>query len=145
MAMENKNYTYLETAAGQLTILSSDSGIHSAYFTDANETLANHIFMSTVDTKKLLLRGTSFQIKVWQAAMQIPAGKTITYKELAEHIGLPKTFRAVANALGQNKIAYLIPCHRVIRTDGGLGGYKWGIERKKKLLEIEKQSFKTIV
>jgi len=144
MNLQNKNYTSIETSAGQLTILNTDTGIHSAYFTDTNETPANHTFVSTIDTSNLVLSGTDFQINVWHATMQIPAGKTITYQELAQKIGLPQAFRAVANALGQNKIAYLIPCHRVIRTDGSLGGYKWGIERKKKLLEFEKQSLKTI-
>ena len=86
----------------------------------------------------LILAGTKFQQKVWQETLKIPAGQTITYQELAARINHHKAHRAVANALGQNQVPYFIPCHRVIRKDGSLGGYKWGVEIKKKLLELEK-------
>ena len=85
----------------------------------------------------LSLQGTPFQIKVWQAAQTIPAGKTATYKDLAAAIGHHGAWRAVANALAKNKIAYFIPCHRVVSSDGKLAGYKWGLERKRILLEAE--------
>jgi O-6-methylguanine DNA methyltransferase len=88
--------------------------------------------------KALINSSTQFQVKVWQETVKIPAGKTITYQELAARINHPKAHRAVANVLGQNQIPYFIPCHRVIRKDGSLGGYKWGVEVKKKLLELEK-------
>jgi AraC family transcriptional regulator of adaptative response/methylated-DNA-[protein]-cysteine methyltransferase len=68
---------------------------------------------------------------------QVPSGATISYSDLAKTIGKPKAVRAVANACASNKIAAVIPCHRVVRANGGLGGYRWGIERKRKLLEQE--------
>jgi AraC family transcriptional regulator, regulatory protein of adaptative response / methylated-DNA-[protein]-cysteine methyltransferase len=83
------------------------------------------------------IRGTAFQRRVWQALRQIPAGTTMTYTEIAEKIGAPNAVRAVAGACAANPLAVAIPCHRVIRTDGGLSGYRWGIERKKELLKRE--------
>lgn len=85
------------------------------------------------------LRGTVFQERVWQALLQIPFGKTVSYTELAQMIGAPKSIRAVAQACGANKIAVAVPCHRVVRNDGGLSGYRWGVERKRDLLERERQ------
>ena len=84
------------------------------------------------------LRGTDFQIAVWTLLLEIPAGTTATYRWVAERIGRPHAVRAVANAIGRNRIAGLVPCHRVIRSDGALGGYRWGIERKSTLLVREK-------
>ena len=84
------------------------------------------------------VRGTAFQERVWKALRVIPPGKTLTYTEVARKIGRPTATRAVANACGANPVAVAIPCHRVIRTDGGLGGYRWGIERKQVLLKREK-------
>jgi len=91
--------------------------------------------------KNLPLKGTRFQIKVWEEISKIPYGETRTYKDLAVAIGNPKSSRAVANACGQNPYPPTIPCHRVIRTDGKLGGYsgKGGIKTKKKLL-LEEQN-----
>ncbi len=83
------------------------------------------------------VRGTAFQQRVWQALCRIPAGKTASYTEIAEQIGSPKSVRAVAQACAANAIAVAIPCHRVVRTDGGLSGYRWGVERKRALLEKE--------
>ncbi|MFN3743331.1 MAG: bifunctional DNA-binding transcriptional regulator/O6-methylguanine-DNA methyltransferase Ada [Hyphomicrobiaceae bacterium] len=83
------------------------------------------------------VRGTAFQHRVWQALRKIPAGTTVTYTELARRIGLPKAARAVAAACAANRIAVAIPCHRVVRNDGGLAGYRWGVERKRKLLARE--------
>ncbi|HHR6080352.1 TPA: bifunctional DNA-binding transcriptional regulator/O6-methylguanine-DNA methyltransferase Ada [Providencia alcalifaciens] len=80
------------------------------------------------------IRGTAFQQRVWQILRTIPAGKTVSYREIAEKMGTPKSFRAVANACGANILAVAIPCHRVVRTDGGLSGYRWGIDRKRALL-----------
>ncbi len=81
--------------------------------------------------------GTDFQKKVWEALCAIPAGTTITYKQVAEYIGMNSAVRAVANAIGANNVAPLIPCHRVIRSNGGLGGYRWGVTIKKALLRQE--------
>ncbi len=83
------------------------------------------------------IQGTAFQRKVWNALGKIPTGKTISYSELAKIIGKPGAARAVAGACAKNKLAVAIPCHRVVRNDGSLSGYRWGIERKSKLLELE--------
>ncbi len=86
------------------------------------------------------IRGTDFQKKVWQALQNISYGETRTYQEIANELGKPKANRAVGNACGANPIALIIPCHRVICSDGSLGGYHWGIERKRKLIEREKKT-----
>jgi AraC family transcriptional regulator, regulatory protein of adaptative response / methylated-DNA-[protein]-cysteine methyltransferase len=83
------------------------------------------------------IRGTAFQQRVWAALSAIPAGKTATYKEIARAIGQPKAVRAVAQACGANPLAVAIPCHRVVRSDGDLSGYRWGVERKRKLIDRE--------
>jgi len=83
------------------------------------------------------VRGTAFQRRVWEALRAIPAGVTVSYAELAERIGMPTGARAVASACAANPVAVAIPCHRVVRTGGGLSGYRWGIERKRTLLERE--------
>lgn len=83
------------------------------------------------------LRGTAFQQRVWMALQEIPAGSTASYAEIAQRIGAPKSFRAVAQACGANSLAVAIPCHRVVRSDGNLSGYRWGVERKRQLLERE--------
>lgn len=83
------------------------------------------------------LQGTAFQERVWQALLQVPAGETISYAELARRIGSPRAVRAVAQACGQNRIAVAVPCHRVVRTDGDISGYRWGVERKRQLLASE--------
>jgi len=83
------------------------------------------------------LRGTAFQHRVWRALNEIPRGTTASYTDIAKAIGKPKAFRAVARACATNELAILVPCHRVLRSDGSLGGYRWGIERKKLILERE--------
>jgi AraC family transcriptional regulator of adaptative response/methylated-DNA-[protein]-cysteine methyltransferase len=83
------------------------------------------------------VRGTAFQQRVWQALREIPAGSTASYAEIAEKIGNPKSVRAVAGACAANSIAVAIPCHRVVRQDGNLSGYRWGVERKRVLLDRE--------
>lgn len=84
------------------------------------------------------VRGTAFQQRVWQALRAIPAGKTVTYTDVAAAIGAPSAVRAVAGACAANALAVAIPCHRVVRSDGSLSGYRWGVERKRALLEREK-------
>jgi AraC family transcriptional regulator of adaptative response/methylated-DNA-[protein]-cysteine methyltransferase len=83
------------------------------------------------------VRGTAFQQRVWSALREIPAGATASYSEIARRIGSPKSVRAVAQACASNTLAVAIPCHRVVRTDGSLSGYRWGVERKRSLLERE--------
>ena len=83
------------------------------------------------------VRGTAFQQRVWQALQEIPAGRTASYAQVAARVGSPKAVRAVAQACASNAIALVIPCHRVIRNDGALSGYRWGVERKRVLLDRE--------
>ncbi|WP_392481912.1 bifunctional DNA-binding transcriptional regulator/O6-methylguanine-DNA methyltransferase Ada [Nostoc sp. C110] len=88
------------------------------------------------------IRGTAFQKQVWQVLQKIPYSETRTYTDIAHDIAKPQAVRAVGNACGANPIAVIIPCHRVLRSDGSLGGYRWGIERKQKLLVQESKSIK---
>jgi len=84
------------------------------------------------------LRGTVFQLRVWQALRQIPRGETRSYSELAREMGEPNATRAVARACATNRVALIVPCHRVVGADGSLTGYRWGVERKRELLEAER-------
>ena len=90
------------------------------------------------------MRGTAFQIKVWQFLLSVPEGDVVSYSDVAKAIGKPKAFRAAASACATNKIGVLIPCHRVLRGDGGLGGYRWGLEKKRALLDAERKR-KTVI
>lgn len=83
------------------------------------------------------IRGTAFQTRVWKLLLSVREGEVVSYTELARRLGEPKAVRAVASACGRNRIAVLIPCHRVLRSDGSLGGYRWGLDRKQQLLERE--------
>jgi AraC family transcriptional regulator of adaptative response/methylated-DNA-[protein]-cysteine methyltransferase len=83
------------------------------------------------------IRGTAFQQRVWQALRDIPAGKTASYADVAARLGSPKSARAVAAACAANGLAVAIPCHRVVRRDGAVSGYRWGVERKRALIERE--------
>ena len=87
---------------------------------------------------KLLVRGTPFQIDVWQALLKIPPGDLRSYAEIALAVRRPKAVRAVGSAIGANPVAWLIPCHRVVRSDGGLGGYRWGLATKRACQAYEK-------
>ncbi len=89
-------------------------------------------------TVPLDIHGTDFQKSVWKELRKIPAGKTATYSDIAARIGKPLAVRAVATACASNQIAVLIPCHRVVGKDGGMAGYRWGVPRKKAILEKEK-------
>lgn len=133
--MTKISYCYYQTPAGTLRLAITDKGLTQAIFVDSQQELGQSLQPN--ELPPILLNGTDFQIKVWQAALRIPVGATQSYQEIADAIGHPKAVRAVANALGDNKIAYFIPCHRVLRKNGALGGYKWGIERKAKLLAAE--------
>jgi AraC family transcriptional regulator of adaptative response/methylated-DNA-[protein]-cysteine methyltransferase len=88
-------------------------------------------------TEQLDLRGTEFQLRVWQALRQIPRGETRSYSQLAREMGEPKATRAVARACAMNRVALVVPCHRVVGVSGALTGYRWGVERKRMLLEAE--------
>jgi len=83
------------------------------------------------------MRGTAFQQRIWRALRAVAVGTTVSYAEVARRIGAPRSVRAVAQACAANPLAVLIPCHRVVRHDGALSGYRWGIERKRALLTLE--------
>jgi len=85
------------------------------------------------------LRGTAFQLRVWEALRKIPRGQTRSYSQLARELGNPKATRAVARACAMNRVALVVPCHRVMGVSGALTGYRWGLERKRKLLEAERR------
>ena len=95
---------------------------------------------TTLGKLPLDIRGTVFQRRVWDELRRIPRGETRTYSEIARAIGAPDAVRAVGSACGANPVALVVPCHRAVRTDGGLGGYAWGLARKKRLLALEKKS-----
>ncbi|WP_455425203.1 bifunctional DNA-binding transcriptional regulator/O6-methylguanine-DNA methyltransferase Ada [Dryocola sp. LX212] len=88
------------------------------------------------------IQGTAFQRQVWQTLRAIPVGETVSYRQIAERMGNPKAIRAVAGACAANRLAVVIPCHRVVRNDGALSGYRWGVERKQLLLDLEAQQRK---
>jgi len=94
-------------------------------------------FQARLEELPLDLRGTAFQYKVWQYLQKIPPGQVQSYREVAEAIGHPKAVRAVGSACAANPVAIVVPCHRVLRSDGSLGGYRWGLERKRALLKAE--------
>ena len=87
---------------------------------------------------EMVLKGTEFQQKVWRELAKIPYGKTVSYREIAQNVGNEKAVRAVGTAIGRNPIAIIVPCHRVIGTDGSMTGYAYGVELKRKLLDLEK-------
>lgn len=119
---------------------------------NASETkkLANRVFAisyngsSKPQSFNLFLKGTNFQIKVWEALLKIPAGQVVSYEDVAAYIGKPKAVRAVANAVGRNPIPFIIPCHRVIRKIGEFGGYAGGTARKKALLGWEAARYQSV-
>lgn len=107
---------------------------------DGTTALAHLIFReseSVSGSLPLLLRGSNFQLKVWEGLLRVPEGCLVSYGDLAERLSVPSAARAVANAVGANPIAYVIPCHRVLRSTGALGGYRWGTDRKLVILERE--------
>ena len=95
----------------------------------------SHAGSTTIWT--IFIRGTDFQIRVWKKLLRIPSGSTISYGELATAAGNPKASRATGSAVGRNDVSFLIPCHRVIRSDGSCGNYRWGIQRKRAILDWE--------
>lgn len=152
-------YGFSETPFGECCIVFSNDGICSLTFPESHESAYYDIqqrfpeteftqndekvkkYVSTIFDKKEIPKlhpiGTDFQLSVWEALKNIPIGVTTTYAKIAEAIGRPKAVRAVGTAIGANPIAFLIPCHRVIRTDGSLGGFRWGLKIKKMILDWE--------
>jgi AraC family transcriptional regulator of adaptative response/methylated-DNA-[protein]-cysteine methyltransferase len=162
-------YSHAETVFGNILIASTEKGICHISFvqgdsglsdltnrfpaaileqkTDLHQQAALKMFRddwSDLDKIKLHLKGTPFQIKVWNALLQIPMGSLKSYLEIAHEIGDPRASRAVGTAIGNNPIAYIIPCHRVITSSGNLGGYHWGIDRKSAIIgwEAAKESMR---
>ncbi len=99
--------------------------------------VADALFDEDNGTIKAVAHGTDFQRAVWRALLDIPAGVTRTYRQIAEAVGRPTAFRAIGSAIGANPLAWLVPCHRVVRSDGQLGGYRWGLEVKRRMLAYE--------
>lgn len=154
------SYGFMDTPFGECCIAFSNQDVCSLIFPESREKALNDLtkrfprtkFIPDQETAQTLVDrifekgeipgikplGTEFQRMTWNALQQIPRGETVTYTEIAARIGRPKAVRAVGSAIGANPIAYLIPCHRVIRNDGTLGGFRWGLECKKKMLAWEK-------
>jgi len=157
------NYSFAESPFGDLLVASTSKGIcHMAFAdnqTNAFEEMKQHfpnasyhqmvdliqqnalyIFthdQNKLDQIKLHLKGTAFQLKVWEALLKIPSGRLSTYSHIAETIQQPKAVRAVGTAIGQNPVAFIIPCHRVIQSSGTFGNYHWGPLRKKAMIGWE--------
>ena len=157
------NYSYAETPFGNILVASTSKGIcHMAFASDENDGLEelkkkfpkaqykqvvdliqqNALYIFTQDWKKLSkiklhLKGTPFQLKVWETLLKIPMGKLATYNNIANAIEHPKASRAVGSAIGDNPVAFLIPCHRVIQSTGTFGHYHWGDHRKTAMIGWE--------
>ncbi|MGL5234785.1 MAG: methylated-DNA--[protein]-cysteine S-methyltransferase [Empedobacter falsenii] len=157
------NYSFAESPFGSVIVASTDKGVcHMAFENNETEALEqlkskfpnasfqrkldllqqNALFIfqndwSKLGEIKLHLKGTEFQLKVWESLLKIPMGQLSTYGQLAENIGNPKASRAVGTAIGSNPVAFLIPCHRVIQSSGNFGGYMWGNTRKTAIIGWE--------
>jgi AraC family transcriptional regulator of adaptative response/methylated-DNA-[protein]-cysteine methyltransferase len=160
-------YTLEKTQLGWLLVAATENGICSIEFGDdkkqLRENFERRFSAASIDATNQRLRGwvaeivsfirtpvhglrlpldiqgTAFQRRVWQALQQIPLGTTVTYAQVADAIGQPQAHRAVARACAANQLALAVPCHRVVRKDGTMGGYRWGVERKRQLLDREKK------
>jgi AraC family transcriptional regulator of adaptative response/methylated-DNA-[protein]-cysteine methyltransferase len=157
------NYSFAETNFGNLLVASTSKGICYMAFTDDEKSALellqkrfpqasyrqvldrlqqNALLLFNEDREqlhmiKLHLKGTEFQLKVWEALLKVPSGRLTTYGAVAETINSPKASRAVGTAIGQNPVAFLIPCHRVIQSSGIFGGYMWGADRKAAMIGWE--------
>jgi AraC family transcriptional regulator, regulatory protein of adaptative response / methylated-DNA-[protein]-cysteine methyltransferase len=157
------NYSFAECPFGNILVASTAKGIcHMAFAEDTDEALAtlraefpnagfrqitdliqqNALYIFTKDWSrlqqiKLHLKGTAFQLKVWETLLKIPMGRLSTYKDIATRIGQPTASRAVGSAVGDNPVAFLIPCHRVILSEGAFGQYHWGTTRKTAMIGWE--------
>jgi len=163
------NYSFAESPFGNLLVASTEKGIcHMSFAEDEQEALnflkhqfpnaaykqmvdiiqQNALYIFTHDWNqlnhiKLHLKGTAFQLKVWEALLKIPIGRLCTYKNIAEKISNPNALRAVGSAIGQNPVAFIIPCHRVIQSSGTFGNYHWGTTRKTAIIGWEAARFST--
>lgn len=112
--------------------------IDSADLSDLANKICKNIEKGDYKALKLHIGGTPFQKSVWEALLKIPAGKTVSYQDVAKTIGNPKAVRAVGTAVGANLISLIVPCHRVVKADGKIHNYRWGVETKTKLLQLER-------
>jgi AraC family transcriptional regulator of adaptative response/methylated-DNA-[protein]-cysteine methyltransferase len=126
--------TELKARFGKATLRRDDVGLGEV----VRAVLSQMTESPTAASLPFDVRATSFQHRVWEALREIPRGETRTYSQIAQSIGAPKAVRAVGSACGANPLAVLVPCHRAVGADGRLTGYRWGLERKRKLLEIER-------
>ena len=161
-------YTVTECELGMILVARTERGICAVNFADTAEELLEGLrdeypeagiskddealggYLEAIlenirgDRKRLVLpldlQATSFQLRVWEALREIPYGETVSYSDIAKKLGNPKAVRAVAGACAANRVALVIPCHRVVKSNGDTSGYKWGTERKKKLLAKEKEN-----
>lgn len=157
------NYSFSESPFGNVIVASTEKGIcylafendketalgnlktqfpNASFFEKHDELQKNALSIfdkdwNRLNTIKLHLKGTDFQLKVWEGLLSIPMGKLSTYGNLAEKIGNAKASRAVGTAIGSNPVAFLIPCHRVIQSSGNMGGYRWGSDRKQMIIGWE--------
>jgi AraC family transcriptional regulator of adaptative response/methylated-DNA-[protein]-cysteine methyltransferase len=131
--------TFVDNPTTGLNVLKDcfPNATFTAQFDEGQKQVLNSLNDGGVLELTVHLSGTAFQLKVWEALLKIPFGQLSTYGDLADKIENPRAFRAVGSALGKNPIAILIPCHRVVRTGGGLGGYMWGSNRKAAIIEWE--------
>ena len=156
-------YQFKNSAFGQTLIMNSEMGLCGLAFCDdlgkdavladmklrwpkasykQDTIFSDKEFKSILDKTKqveLCLLGSKFQVQVWKALLKIPTGKVTSYTTLAKYIGKPKAVRTIATAIGKNPLCWLIPCHRVLRANGQLGGYHWGLNVKRKMLTYESQ------
>jgi AraC family transcriptional regulator of adaptative response/methylated-DNA-[protein]-cysteine methyltransferase len=161
-------YTIADSPLGRMLIAATDKGICAIQFADSDQQLQQGLIREfpfatrrrddnamaewsetlsrlmqgqpTHSSLPLDIRATAFQRRVWEALQRIPRGETRSYSGVAKKIGMPKAARAVARACATNPVAVAIPCHRVVREDGEMGGYRWGIERKEQLLAMEQRA-----
>jgi len=157
------NYCFAESPFGKIIVASTNKGVcHMSFEEDENRALSNltshfphakyhqvvdkfqqnalFIFQKDwgkIDQIKLHIKGTDFQLKVWETLLKLPLGSLATYGLIARNIGRPKASRAVGTAIGNNPVAFLIPCHRVIQKSGNIGGYRWGDTRKSAIIGRE--------
>jgi AraC family transcriptional regulator of adaptative response/methylated-DNA-[protein]-cysteine methyltransferase len=160
------HYSFIQSPFGEVLVASSHKGICLIWFSEnRNEAIAalSKRFSDTSIEEKaedlhqailhffhpddsrwpklhVQVQGSPFQLKVWKALLQIPFGQLTNYKNIADQIEQPNASRAVGTAIGKNPIAYLIPCHRVVQTNGQLGGYMWGINRKSAIIQWEQEA-----
>ncbi|MFI5332809.1 MAG: methylated-DNA--[protein]-cysteine S-methyltransferase [Candidatus Babeliales bacterium] len=139
ISQSQHTYAYYRIGNAPLEVISTSRGAFQASFVSHIPHATSYSSLDELNVP-LLCTGTPFQIKVWQAALAITPGTTATYHNLAHTIGHAQAYRAVGSALGKNKLAYLIPCHRVVKKDGDLGNYRWGREVKEALLGLELNS-----